>query len=120
MSLAAQRLSQVIVPFGVEKISAALQQLGPQFANRAVGADAQDRFVAENFAELKAYGLVAAGVPEELGGLGASQAKALTCEPRIRLANERGRAQKHRASRPRRSAKLRDTPRRIYFHPSRQ
>lgn len=60
---------------GAEKMSAALQELGPRFAARAVGADAQDRFVVENFAELKARGLVAAGVPEELGGLGASHAE---------------------------------------------
>lgn len=75
MSLAAQKLSQDNVMSGAEKMSAALQELGPRFATRAVGADAQDRFVVENFAELKARGLVAAGVPEELGGLGASHAE---------------------------------------------
>ena len=59
---------------GLKKFLRLCNRLGPQFAKRAVGADAQDRFVAENFAELKAHGLVAAGVPEELGGLGASHA----------------------------------------------
>jgi alkylation response protein AidB-like acyl-CoA dehydrogenase len=48
------------------------KQLGPRFAERAARADEEDFFVAENFGELKAHGLVAAGVPEELGGGGAS------------------------------------------------
>lgn len=49
-----------------------LDELGPLFAARAATADELDRFVAENFAALKERGLFAAGVPEELGGLGAN------------------------------------------------
>jgi alkylation response protein AidB-like acyl-CoA dehydrogenase len=49
-----------------------MHELGPQFAGRAPKHDATDTFVAENFAELKARGVFAAGVPSELGGGGAS------------------------------------------------
>ncbi len=45
--------------------------LCPAFAARAEAADENDRFVAENFAELKASGLIEAGVPKEFGGGGA-------------------------------------------------
>ncbi len=45
--------------------------LGPLFARRASEAADEDRFVADNFATLKASGLVEAGVPAELGGGGA-------------------------------------------------
>lgn len=48
------------------------RELGKVFGERAASADHDDRFVAENFAELKASGLVSAGVPAELGGGGAS------------------------------------------------
>lgn len=51
---------------------AAAETLGQRFAARAAEADAEDRFVAENFAELKEAGLSAAGVPAELGGGGAT------------------------------------------------
>ena len=44
--------------------------LAPAFAARAVELDENDEFVAENYAELKASGLFAAGVPQELGGPG--------------------------------------------------
>jgi alkylation response protein AidB-like acyl-CoA dehydrogenase len=47
------------------------RRLVPHLAAGAAEADAQDRFVAENFALLKAAGLVEAGVPTELGGAGA-------------------------------------------------
>ncbi|WP_454623997.1 acyl-CoA dehydrogenase family protein [Bradyrhizobium cenepequi] len=47
------------------------QELGPVFARRAEQATDEDKFVAENFADLKAAGLVEAGVPAELGGGGA-------------------------------------------------
>lgn len=50
-----------------------IDEIGPLFAERASAADEGDRFVAENFAELKAHGLVAAGVPSQLGGGGLSQ-----------------------------------------------
>ncbi|MGH7888775.1 MAG: acyl-CoA dehydrogenase family protein, partial [Candidatus Binatia bacterium] len=46
-----------------------------EFAARAAAADEGERFVTENFAELKAHGLISAGVPVELGGLGASHAE---------------------------------------------
>jgi len=48
------------------------RELGPVFAERAESATDEDTFVAENFAALKAAGLVEAGVPTELGGGGAS------------------------------------------------
>ena len=44
--------------------------LTPAFAERAARLDDGDEFVAENYAELKASGLYAAGVPRELGGEG--------------------------------------------------
>ena len=49
-----------------------MHTLGPSFAERADRCDANDTFVAENFAELKRRGVLAAGVPAELGGGGAS------------------------------------------------
>jgi len=55
--------------------SAVARELGERFAGRAAAIDADDRFVDENYAELKASGLVAAGVPAELGGGGASHAE---------------------------------------------
>jgi alkylation response protein AidB-like acyl-CoA dehydrogenase len=51
---------------------ALMSELGPRFAARADNYDATDAFVAENFAELKARDVFAAGVPSELGGGGAS------------------------------------------------
>src|SRR6266851_9644021 len=51
---------------------ALLNELGPRFATRAAEHDATDTFVAENYAELKARGVFAAGIPEELGGGGAT------------------------------------------------
>jgi alkylation response protein AidB-like acyl-CoA dehydrogenase len=50
-------------------------ELGRSFARRAHAADEADRFVVENYSELKASGLSAAGVPHELGGGGASYAE---------------------------------------------
>jgi acyl-CoA dehydrogenase len=47
-------------------------EVGAKFAERAAQHDDSDAFVAENYAELKARKLFAAGVPEELGGGGAS------------------------------------------------
>ncbi|QYO68597.1 acyl-CoA dehydrogenase family protein [Leptolyngbya sp. 7M] len=46
--------------------------LGEQFAAREIEADETDVFVADNIARLKTAGLIAAGVPTELGGGGAS------------------------------------------------
>jgi len=47
-----------------------LASLTPAFAERAAREDEGDEFVTENYAELKAAGLYAAGVPAELGGGG--------------------------------------------------
>jgi alkylation response protein AidB-like acyl-CoA dehydrogenase len=47
-------------------------RLGPSFAQRAEARDDTDAFVADNFAELKESGALAAGIPAELGGGGAS------------------------------------------------
>jgi alkylation response protein AidB-like acyl-CoA dehydrogenase len=49
-----------------------MHAVGPGFAERADRNDADDRFVAENFAELKARSVLTAGVPMALGGGGAS------------------------------------------------
>jgi len=54
---------------------ALVRQLGPRFAARAAAHDAEDSFVADNYAELRANRLFSAGVPAELGGGGASQAE---------------------------------------------
>lgn len=56
---------------GIDWLSLA-ESLGNQFAARDIEADESDLFVADNFAQLKRSGLVAAGVPAELGGGGAS------------------------------------------------
>ncbi|WP_341702340.1 acyl-CoA dehydrogenase family protein [Ferrovibrio sp.] len=53
-------------------LSELVQTLGIGFAHRAADYDSRDRFAAENFAEMKVAGLLAAGVPAELGGGGAS------------------------------------------------
>jgi alkylation response protein AidB-like acyl-CoA dehydrogenase len=50
-------------------------ELGPTFAARAATNDETDAFVAENYAALKQRKVFAAGVPEELGGGGASVAE---------------------------------------------
>lgn len=49
---------------------ATLAALTPAFAGRAAQLDESDEFVAENYRELRASGLLAAGVPKELGGEG--------------------------------------------------
>lgn len=48
------------------------RELGPIFARRAAETQDEDKFVAEDYAQLKSSGLVEAGVPAELGGGGAS------------------------------------------------
>ena len=53
---------------------AVARELGPSFAERADAHDADDSFVAENYAALKERGLITAGVPGELGGGDASHA----------------------------------------------
>ncbi len=47
------------------------RDLGPIFSQRANETNDEDKFVADNFALLKASGLIEAGVPSELGGGGA-------------------------------------------------
>jgi alkylation response protein AidB-like acyl-CoA dehydrogenase len=55
--------------------TATVRALGPDFAARAPAHDADDTFVAENYAALKAARVFSAGVPAELGGGGASHAE---------------------------------------------
>src|SRR5690606_22483673 len=50
---------------------AVARMLGPIFADRSAAADEGDLFVLENYNDLKASGLVEAGVPSDLGGGGA-------------------------------------------------
>lgn len=50
-------------------------QLGKRFSERSQQADESDRFVFENYADLKAHGFVSIGVPKELGGAGLSHAQ---------------------------------------------
>jgi alkylation response protein AidB-like acyl-CoA dehydrogenase len=61
-------------PSGQTRIDpvALVNELGRRFAARAAEHDATDGFAAENYAELKARGVFAAGIPEELGGAGAT------------------------------------------------
>jgi alkylation response protein AidB-like acyl-CoA dehydrogenase len=61
-------------PRGIGIVETA-RELGVEFAKRAAEADENDRFVAENYQALKQQGLVAAGVPQELGGGGAEVAE---------------------------------------------
>ncbi|WP_045234115.1 acyl-CoA dehydrogenase family protein [Deinococcus pimensis] len=49
-------------------------ELAATFADRAAAFDEQDTFVAENFAELRARGVLSMGIPVELGGAGLGQA----------------------------------------------
>ena len=49
----------------------AAEALAPALAAGAAEADAEDRFVAANYALLREAGLIEAGVPRELGGGGA-------------------------------------------------
>ena len=56
---------------GIDWLSLA-ESLGNQFATKENEADEIDLFVADNIAQLKSSGLLAAGVPAELGGGGAS------------------------------------------------
>ena len=49
-----------------------VHELGPDFAERAAGHDADDSFVAKNFAALKEHGFFSALVPTDLGGGGVS------------------------------------------------
>ncbi len=55
-----------------ESIVDAAKSLTKVFAERAADNDENDRFVADNYADLKTSGLISAGVPSDLGGGGAS------------------------------------------------
>jgi alkylation response protein AidB-like acyl-CoA dehydrogenase len=57
---------------------AVIRELGPAFAARAQGHDADDSFVADNYADLTAQRVFSAGVPLEFGGGGASHAELCT------------------------------------------
>jgi len=63
--------AQKIGTKGPPSAAAIAHELGPIFARRANETTDEDRFVADNFAQLKTSGLVEAGVPVELGGGGA-------------------------------------------------
>jgi alkylation response protein AidB-like acyl-CoA dehydrogenase len=54
---------------------AVIEKVGPQFGLRAAAHDAEDRFVSENFAELKGERVFSALVPVELGGGGVSHSE---------------------------------------------
>src|SRR5215469_3294465 len=81
MSAARQDLSS---PRHGTDFIALIDELGPRFAARAAAYDASESFVAENYAELKAAGVFVAGIPEELGGGGATYPE--ICEMLRRLA----------------------------------
>jgi alkylation response protein AidB-like acyl-CoA dehydrogenase len=57
-----------VMPEGLAEVAA---RLAVEFDGRAAAHDSDDSFVAENFARLREEGLLAAGVPVELGGGGA-------------------------------------------------
>ena len=58
--------------FPVSRWTDLADEIGSGFAARTTKHDDTDAFVADNYAELKARKVLAAGVPEELGGGGAS------------------------------------------------
>jgi len=55
-----------------------IEAIGPQLAARADDADREGRFVADNYALLAEHGFIAAAVPRELGGGGATHGE--VCE----------------------------------------
>jgi acyl-CoA dehydrogenase len=81
--MSAIRQEAAAIDSGVDWLKT-IDELGPRFAARAADHDANDSFVAENYAELKERGMFAAGIPAELGGGGASYAE--VCEMLRRLA----------------------------------
>lgn len=58
-------------PMAHETLAMKADRLAAAFASRAAQHDECDSFVAENYEQLKAAGLIAAAVPKELGGQGA-------------------------------------------------
>jgi alkylation response protein AidB-like acyl-CoA dehydrogenase len=63
-----------VFQFPINRWTDLANELGGSFAARAVEHDETDGFVAENYAALKEHKVFAAGVPEELGGGGATVA----------------------------------------------
>lgn len=59
------------IEFDSETIADKVGRLLPMLAERAAEFDEADGFVADNYALLKQAGLIEAGVPQELGGMGA-------------------------------------------------
>ena len=57
------------------KISQIVEAVKPELAKRAAEHDAENRFVEAGYGLLKSHGFFGAGVPEALGGLGASHAE---------------------------------------------
>jgi alkylation response protein AidB-like acyl-CoA dehydrogenase len=68
--MTAAMLKKDAAPAGAVDWRALVRDLAGTFAQRAPRGDENDEFVAQNFADLKASGLLAAGVPQALGGLG--------------------------------------------------
>jgi alkylation response protein AidB-like acyl-CoA dehydrogenase len=75
MSSTAPAVPTAPAPSPARDWAAEARELGPTFAARAERHDAADAFVAENFEDLRARGFLAAGVPAELGGGGATLAE---------------------------------------------
>jgi acyl-CoA dehydrogenase len=63
-----------MIEFPTSRWTQLADELGARFADRAAKHDDTDAFVAENYADMKAKKVFHAGVPEELGGGGASVA----------------------------------------------
>ena len=59
-------------PMAHEALATKADRLAVAFAGRAAQHDQNDSFVAENYEQLKSEGLIAAAVPQELGGQGAA------------------------------------------------
>ena len=59
-------------PQGASVLFDDIDRLGPRFAERAARYDDTDRFVNDNYHDLKAIRYFSAGIPVELGGSGAS------------------------------------------------
>lgn len=58
-------------PMAHETLATKADRLAEAFSGRAAQHDQDDSFVAENYEQLRAEGLIAAAVPKELGGQGA-------------------------------------------------
>jgi acyl-CoA dehydrogenase len=67
-------LEVIVMTFPNTRWTALADEIGATFAERCSGHDEHDTFVAENYAAMKPRRIFSAGVPEELGGGGASVA----------------------------------------------